>query len=171
MDRRTFLARTTVLAAVGLAGCTSTGTGDESDGDGGGDDGGEWSTDSGNGSGGSGQTITDRTFERTGECDQPSSATVTRDGDTVVVEGCIRGRNGCSVAVLDSVQYDAAEDRLSVVVATNVEREDDEVCTQALVSRGYEVRVEFENGLPGNVDVIHDGADGRSTVASSNATE
>ncbi|WP_224332801.1 hypothetical protein [Haloprofundus halobius] len=184
MDRRTFLGRTTVLAAVALAGCTSSGTDDGTNGDDGenGDDGTD--ADSGGADGTDGETetpgedsdesaprIADRAFERTGDCDRAGSATVSRDGDTVVVEGCIRGRNGCSEAVLDSAEYDPSDDRLSVVVATEEERDEDEACTQALVSRGYELRVVFEDGTPGTVDVVHDGADGQTTVTSSTATE
>ncbi|WP_224270143.1 hypothetical protein [Haloprofundus salinisoli] len=181
MNRRTLLARTAALAAVGVAGCTTDGTtddtgngGDNSTGNGGTDDTDDETTDDGStddGSDGETTELVDQTFERTGDCEHAGSATVTRDGQTAVVEGCIRGRNGCAVAVLDDVQYDAAEDRLAVVVATEIDQDDDEVCSQALVSRGYRVRAEFDGGTPGTVDVVHDGVDGRTTVTTSNTTQ
>ncbi|WP_198665659.1 hypothetical protein [Haloprofundus halophilus] len=180
MNRRTLLARTATLAAVGVAGCTSDGTSDDGnsgdDSNSGNDSNSDNDSNNGNdGSSGDESTedatkLVDQTFERTGDCEQAGSATVTRDGESVVVEGCIRGRNGCAVAVLGDVQYDATEDHLTVVVATEIDRDDDEVCSQALVSRGYRARVEFDGGAPDTVDVVHDGADGRSTVTTSNAT-
>lgn len=192
MDRRTFLARTGVLAAVGVAGCTSSGTGGEDSDTGEGSNNGEDNSDddSSNDSGrtdnggsnddttttdgesdGSDATIADRTFERTGECNSTGTTTVARDGDIVVVEGCIRGRNGCSVPVLDTAEYDADANELSVVVGTEVEKEEDEMCSQALVSLGYELRITFDGQAPTNVTVAHDGPDGRTTVTSSNTSE
>ncbi|KTG10898.1 hypothetical protein AUR64_06875 [Haloprofundus marisrubri] len=183
MDRRTFLERTAVLAAVGVAGCTSTGadggdsggngndnTGNGTDENGTEDDSGDDTTTEGD-SDGSDTAIADRTFERTGECNSSGTTTVSREDDAVVVEGCIRGRNGCSVPVLDTAEYDADADRLSVVVGTEVEKEEDEMCSQALVSLGYELRVSFDGPVPTDIAVAHDGPDGQTTVTSSNASE
>ena len=112
-------------------------------------------------------SIVSRSLEPREDCPERGSASISTDGDSVVVEGCITGRNGCMVAALESAAYDAEADELSVRVETEDESEPDEMCTQALVHRGYTVTVEFENGLPGTTTVTHDGADGERQVAQS----
>ncbi|SFP81252.1 MULTISPECIES: hypothetical protein [Halolamina] len=116
-------------------------------------------------------TIIARSLEPRQDCEQPGSATVSTDGTTVTVDGCIVGKNGCMVASLASATYDADADELGVRVATRDESDEDEMCTQQLVERGYTVTVEFDGGLPGTTTVTHDGVDGEQQVARSRTGE
>lgn len=109
-------------------------------------------------------TLTGQDFTRTGNCDDPGSATVSFPDD-VVVTGCISGPDGCAEAALDSVEYDTGDDVLRVAVGIEDTREPDEVCTQAIVYRSYELRATFEGGLPGTVVVVHDGVEGEIEAA------
>jgi hypothetical protein len=68
------------------------------------------------------------------------------------------------VAVLDDVSYTVAEDLLTVVVAGEVRRDEDEMCTEALLPLGYEARVVMDGTVPGTVRVVHDDVDGRREV-------
>ncbi|WP_049979901.1 hypothetical protein [Halolamina rubra] len=110
-------------------------------------------------------TITARSLEPREECPEPGSASIAAEGSTVTVEGCIVGKNGCMVASLASATYDAEADELAVRVATRDDTDEDEMCTQQLVERGYTVTVEFDGGLPGTTTVTHDGVDGEQQVA------
>jgi hypothetical protein len=101
--------------------------------------------------------VTDYGLEPRENCDQRGSASISVDGQDVIIEGCIVGKDGCQEAVLDSVAYEA--DELTVRVATE-KREGAEACTQQLVDLAYTATVTFENGLPGTTRLIHDGAEG-----------
>jgi hypothetical protein len=101
--------------------------------------------------------VTDYGLEPRENCDQRGSASISVDGQDVIIEGCIVGKDGCQEAVLDSVAYEA--DELTVRVATE-KREGAEACTQQLVDLAYTATVAFENGLPGTTRLIHDGAEG-----------
>ena len=103
--------------------------------------------------------ITDREFELRQNCDSPGAAAINVDGEAVVVEGCIVGKNGCQQPVLDTAVYDGDADELQVRVTTEAPS-DTEACTQALVNLPYRVTVRFENGHPGTTTVVHDGANG-----------
>lgn len=153
MDRRTWVATLAGIATGTLAGCVAGGPGN-------------------GGTGTPSPTPTEGPaeprFERTGDCENPGSARVSVRKSAppeVVVEGCIVGANGCTEAALGEVEFDAAVDELRVVVVTEEERGTDEVCTQALVHRGYRVVVPFERGGPATTVVVHDGARGRREVA------
>lgn len=148
MDRRTVLTGVgTALAA--LAGCTSAANeGSPSD----------TATPDPASTPGT-QHITNRELELRQNCDSPGAAAISVDGEAVVVEGCIVGKNGCQQPVLDSAVYDADTDELQVRVTTEAPS-DTEACTQALVELPYRVTVRFENGLPGTTIVVHDGANG-----------
>jgi hypothetical protein len=91
-------------------------------------------------------------------------ASVRADGDAVVCRGCVRGKNGCTVAVLDGASYDPAADELRVVVATEEDREEGVMCTQAIVRLGYEVTVAFDDGLPRTVTLVEADVDGSREV-------
>lgn len=150
MDRRAFLG--VVSATVALAGCTGSGP-----------------PGSTTPPAASTPTITDQKFARTGDCEDPGAATVSFPDD-VVVTGCISGPDGCAAAALDSVDYDGAEDTLYASVGIVDTREPDEVCIEAqratsIVYRAYELRIGFDNGLPGTVVVVHDGVEGRIEAA------
>lgn len=88
-------------------------------------------------------------------------ASIEADGGTVVCRGCVRGRNGCTVAVLEGATYDADAGELRVVVATEEDRDDGMMCTQAIVNLGYEVTVELDGGRPETVVLVEDDVDGR----------
>ena len=95
---------------------------------------------------------------------QTDSATVAVEGETVVVEGTIWGRNGCQTAELVSADYDAAADELTVAVATTERPDAGDACTQAIVEIDYEARVRFEHGTPGTVVVTHSRGSDTETV-------
>jgi len=168
MRRRTLIA--TAASALALSGCvTSPGAGDASD-----DtpsDGSPSSDRSSDGSPSPTPTIADHSLSPRQACEVAGKADVAFDASSVTVTGCIRGPNGCSVPVLDSVAYDADADRLTVVVATEDEGGTDTACTQAIVNRGYEVGVRFDGGLPRRVVVYHDGAYDRVEAARVSRTE
>jgi hypothetical protein len=120
------------------------------------------------GSDGSGTATQPRFVETsltdTGQCESPGTASVRFGGDGVTVTGCAHGPNGCAVPALADVSYDPANDLVTVVVASEVERRGDVGCTQALVPLGYEVRVVMDGAVPEAVSVVHDDVDGRREV-------
>jgi hypothetical protein len=152
MDRRTVLSGVGA-AFAGLAGCTSSSGGAPTD------TSSESATPTGSPTPPSPQ-VTDQSFEPRSNCGEPGAATISVDGDTVVVEGCIVGKNGCQRPVLELATYDDQRDELRVRVATEAPS-DTEACTQALVDLPYRVRVTFVDGLPGTTTVIHDGVNGQ----------
>ncbi|WP_411967873.1 hypothetical protein [Haloferax sp. YSSS75] len=100
------------------------------------------------------------------DCPSEGDATIHAATDGVVaIDGCLWGRNGCSVVRLASADYDGDSDTARVTVQTVEEEPDDGACTQALVSLGYRVELEFDYQLPGRVAVAHDDVDGRRVVA------
>jgi hypothetical protein len=181
MHRRTLLAGLGIALTTTLTGCLGGGSPptDDSDDDGDGSDGGDDGTptdgpggddgsDDGDGAAGGGGThprFTETSLTSTGQCESPGTASIQFDDEGVTVTGCAHGRNGCAVAVLDDVSYAVDENRLTVVVASEVERDEDEMCTEALLPLGYEVRVEMDGMVPPNVRVVHDDVDGRREVA------
>ena len=107
----------------------------------------------------------DRSFtvvETGDEADNEASVAIENDGSQVVVTGRITGENGCRTATLDSVRIDAGEVR--IVVATERAPDAGAVCSQALVGIGYRATVTVER-RPESVTVIHRGAGGEETVA------
>ncbi|WP_363467690.1 hypothetical protein [Halogeometricum borinquense] len=88
------------------------------------------------------------------------------DDDTVVCRGCVRGKNACTIAVLDEATYDADADELRVVVATEEDREEGTMCAQVIQELGYEVSVTFDGGLPGTVTLVEDDVDGQNEALS-----
>lgn len=72
------------------------------------------------------------------------------------VDGTIRGRNGCYTAALDDVTYDDSADELTVAVHA-YEDGDAEYCQECIVDVHYRATVDFEDGAPGTVRVLHDG--------------
>lgn len=103
--------------------------------------------------------IIDQSLEPREQCERPGTATITTDGDAVVVEGCIVGNNGCHRPVLERAHYDQDADKLQVRVTTEAPSTA-EACTQQLVELPYRVRVTFANDRPGTTTVIHDGVNG-----------
>ncbi|PSQ09418.1 hypothetical protein BRC98_06055 [Halobacteriales archaeon QS_7_68_65] len=107
----------------------------------------------------------DRSFtvvETGDEAGNEASVAIENDGSRIVVTGTITGENGCRTATLDSVRIDAGEVR--IVVATERAPDADAVCSQALVGIGYRATVTVER-RPESVTVIHRGAGGEETVA------
>ncbi|WP_318567210.1 hypothetical protein [Salinigranum marinum] len=184
MHRRTLLSGLGVAFVAAIAGCLgggpptagdgtggsggSDGGGSDTDGSGGGTDSqpdGPGDGDGGPSGGGTHPRFTETSLVSTGRCDSPGTATVRFDDAGVTVTGCAHGRNGCAVAVLDDVSYTPEGDLLTVVVASVVERDPDQACTEALLPLGYEVRVAMDGMVPGVVRVVHDDVDGRREVA------
>lgn len=173
MHRRTILSGFGVALAVALSGCLgggaptaggnggSGGGGDDDSGGGGDGDG----SDGAAGGGGTHPRFTETSLTSTGQCDSPGTAAIDFDDAGVTVIGCAHGRNGCAVPVLGDVSYGVEENLLTVVVASEVERSEDEMCTEALLPLGYEARVEMDGMVPSNVRVVHDDVDGRREVA------
>lgn len=87
----------------------------------------------------------------------------------VVVEGTIRGSDGCKTAVLESAEYDTGDDRVELSVVTQ-NREDAErkMCTEALVEIDYVAEVYFDGEIPNNASVSHDG---RTSIGASYASD
>ncbi|WP_101295461.1 hypothetical protein [Halegenticoccus soli] len=108
-------------------------------------------------------SISDRSFAETGDCSEPETAEIAYGESSVAATGCIRGPNGCSAARLNGATLDGGT--LEIVVGIEDTRDENEVCTEAIVHLGYEATVEFDGGLPEKTIVIHDGMDGRKTVA------
>lgn len=145
MDRRTFLV-TLATATTGLAaGCVA----DDAPG---GSDGTTTSQPT--------PTIESTALDATGDCSSVGTASATFESTAVVVTGCIQGPDGCHQPVLQDATLDGAT--LEVVVTT--ESQGGDVCTQALVQRGYEATVTFAGGLPSTVTVVHDSMGSRETV-------
>ena len=140
MNRRTLLWAAPLLA---LSGCVGGGGG----GGGGGDD--------------DPPRVTDRSFEDTGECSDPETATVETSDGEVRIEGCVTGPNGCAVAALASATVD--DGALEVVVTTERDAPPDVACTEALVYRAYTATITI-GGSVSSIRVIHDVPGGRETV-------
>ncbi|MFB6236672.1 MAG: hypothetical protein ABEH81_12940 [Halopenitus sp.] len=161
MKRRTLVATLATMSTGAVAGCT------------GGTD----------GSTGSGSTPTDTptdtpgdtpntkparreaTLSREGECEESAAGSATVSfGDTFVdVEGCLTARDGCHYPALADASYEG--DVFRIVVEEVDESDPDEMCTEAIEYRAYEVEVTFDSGTPDTVEVVHVTAQGRETVA------
>jgi hypothetical protein len=112
-------------------------------------------------------TLVETSFEESGTCDAPSTATITAGTDSITVTGCLEGADGCTVASLEAVLFDTANESVSVVVGTDDQGSAEVACSQALATRAYEVSVTFVGDLPETVTVVHDDVRGRREVASS----
>jgi hypothetical protein len=157
MHRRRVLSGAGTIAALAVAGCTSgRGAGTATDGD--------ESTDSTATATSTATGLAAATLTPQESCPNPGGATVALDSDPVSVAGCVVGKNGCTRPRLVSVDRDGDAGGATVVVAAVEERADDEVCTEALVNLGYEVRIDYDDP-PTSVTVVHDDVDGRRTVA------
>ncbi|WP_396610669.1 hypothetical protein ACH9L7_10550 [Haloferax sp. S1W] len=157
MKRRTLLAGTASLCAT-LAGCTS---------DDAGDDGTETTTTTTPTPTPKEPRLVDQSLSprHDTECPQGGAARATYISSGVLVEGCLWGANGCTVARLGGSDYDPDSDVAMLFVETVDDRDPDEACTEALKPLGYEARLQFENGLPGEIVVEHDDVNGRREVA------
>ncbi|MFW6376439.1 MAG: hypothetical protein ACOC0F_00535 [archaeon] len=89
-----------------------------------------------------------------------SSATVTFEGESVVVDGTFITPTPCYELRLATAAYDANDDALEVVIAA---KSTEETCVQCIGAIDYEASVRFEHELPGQVVVKHR-KDGKSTV-------
>lgn len=160
MHRRTILHAAVAAVTLPVAGCVGNGpdgsgpddpdgTGDGSDGTAGGSD----ETDDGDGDA---PTLVDATLDRRGDCsDSGATATVAFDAETVTVDGCLEASNGCVYPELADAEY---ADGAFVVSVEGVDESDpDEMCTQAIEYRAYEVAATFDGSVPATVEVHHDG--------------
>jgi len=160
MDRRTLLGTIGATGIVGLTGCLS------------GDGSGETPSAAGTATTTStptpapDPTLTDATFTVVGRQSgtQSDSASVSVDGESVVVEGSIWGRDGCQTAELRSVNYDHTASELTIAIGTTERTDAGDSCTQAVVEIDYTAMISVENGSPTTVVVTHDRGDGPETV-------
>lgn len=105
--------------------------------------------------GGRALAVAEVAFAPERECDGSRGASVAFVDEAVRVTGCIRGPNGCHVAVPRGASVDGGT--LRVTVTTDAEAGDGTAtaCTQALVRRGYETTVTTTGGVPSTVEVRH----------------
>ncbi|MFC6826620.1 hypothetical protein [Halopelagius fulvigenes] len=181
MNRRTVLAGTAMLLPLALAGCLGgssgsdgettdteqteteqTETGTETDATGTDE---LPTTGSGGGASGTHPRFTESSLTPLDECPSPGEASVAFDDEGVTVTGCIVGKNGCTVPSLEHLSYDGQEGLVTLVVAAVEERDDDEMCTEALENLGYEARVALDGTVPSAVVVVHDDVNGKREVA------
>lgn len=83
-------------------------------------------------------------------------AEVARGEDRVDVDGTISGRNGCYTAELEAATYDDGADELTVAVRS-YDDSDGGYCQQCIVDIDYRASVEFRDGTPETVTVVHNG--------------
>lgn len=109
-------------------------------------------------SGGS-NAVVNRSFEVvSSECGQGANrADVARSDDRVDVDGTISGSNGCYTAELEDATYDDGADELTVAVRSYDDSDEGEVCQECIVDIDYRASVEFRDGTPGEVTVVHNG--------------
>ncbi|MEF8757985.1 MAG: hypothetical protein V5A33_07085 [Halobacteriales archaeon] len=103
-------------------------------------------------------TVTDRDCASSSE---GGDATVSFEGEQVVVDGTIATATPCRVVEIAGTDYGETGDRLTVAIGTSPS---DGVCQQCLGAVGYEATIEFEHDLPGEVVVEHRSRDGSRTV-------
>ncbi|GAB6879397.1 hypothetical protein JCM17823_16710 [Halorubrum gandharaense] len=183
MNRRTLLAAAGTMGTVAVAGCVGDG-GDAGDGDGDDANGGDQENDETGGTFEDGQDGEDAAASADSEAaeiiedpelvdtelvtvdtdDDTSDATVSFGEDVVYVEGTVVGETGCHAVELAKTEVNG-DGSLEVVVAAVDDADPEEMCTQALTPLGYVVEATFDDGIPGEVTVVHDDTDGRDTVA------
>lgn len=103
-------------------------------------------------------TVTDRDCASSSE---GQDATVSFEGERVVVDGTIATATPCRVVEIEGTDYGEKGERLTVAIGTSPS---DEVCQQCLGAVGYEATIEFEYDLPGEVVVEHRSRDRTVTV-------
>lgn len=154
MKRRTLLATLGTLSTGVIAGCTGGTDGPD-------DSGTTTPTDTPN----TKPARREATLSREGDCDESAAGSASvAFGDTFVdVEGCLTARDGCHYPALADASYEG--DVFRIVVEEVDESDPDEMCTEAIEYRAYEVEVTFDSGTPDTVEVVHVTAQGRETVA------
>jgi|GEM_PF-1382473 len=96
--------------------------------------------------------------DRTAGGNAPRAAVAFQDGpDRLLVDGTIRGDDGCQTAHLRRVDYDREADVATVAVRTTTDPDADANCTQGAAGVVYEAAVTFDDGLPDRARVVHDG--------------
>lgn len=165
MKRRGLLAGASTVAATVLGGCLS----DPLDGEeppAGGTTPTDTPTDSSTPTDGNSPTpsMQDSSFEVLGvESGQGENSADVSFDDAVTVEGTIGGRNGCYTARLAAA--DSTDEGLRILVEAYEDKEEGEMCTEALVDIDYRATFEYEGELPERVVVEHDSQGEKRTVA------
>jgi hypothetical protein len=149
MNRRTVLRRTGALAALGLAGCLSDGSGDTP-------------TDTEPPM----PEIDSTTIDTTGtDCASGDGGVATLEADAgghrLTVTGTIEASNPCHVAEL--VETDLSDGTITVTVGTEPDGSD--ACMECIGAVDYEATVQLTPGLEADVVVSHETFDGVSEVA------
>ncbi|MFW5928928.1 MAG: hypothetical protein ACOCT0_00705 [Halobacteriota archaeon] len=146
MHRRHAIKLVGAAAAAATTGCVGEGLlGDEGD---------------GNQTDGGGVEHVDTDFEvvsvSSGNGEDEADAELDEEAGEIVITGTAPGNNGCYSARLEEDDYDADEDIYTARIETYEDREDDEMCTEALVDIEYRLVASFEGGLPSEAEVSHD---------------
>lgn len=173
MNRRTVLTGTVTLLPLALAGCLGGSSGAD----------GETETETeqtetettetdelpttgtDGGTSGTHPRFTESSLTALDECPSPGEASIAFENEGVTVTGCVVGKNGCTVPMLENVSYDGEAETVTLVVAAVEERDEDEACTEALVELGYEARVALDGTVPATAVVVHDDVNGKREVA------
>ena len=114
-------------------------------------------TETPDGSGGSNEVVGQSFRVVDSACGQGANrAEVSRGEDRVDVDGTISGRNGCYTAELEAATYDDGADELTVAVRS-YDDSDGGYCQQCIVDIDYRASVEFREGTPETVTVVHNG--------------
>jgi hypothetical protein len=157
MDRRKFLRRTSALGALTLAGCMA-----DDDANGTTDD-----TPAPSSSNDVMPAISDSSIERTGKgcaSHQGDEGTQTPETEyartstdesmlSVSFDGQLLTPTPCYLPTIEDTEYDTESDRLTITLGTEKE---DGVCVECVGVVEFSGTVEFENGVPGDVVVVHD---------------
>lgn len=100
-------------------------------------------------------SVADASLERLGDCAETDTGTdePTIGDGTATVEGCVRGRTGCSVPELVETTYDEPTDTLRAIVRMI---EDGDACTQQIVFRRYRITVSYTGPDPAGVTVTRE---------------
>ncbi|MFQ3293832.1 MAG: hypothetical protein ACI8VE_000898 [Natrialbaceae archaeon] len=109
-------------------------------------------------------TVTDR---RCGSS-AGQAATVSFDGEQVIVDGTIATATPCRIVEVESADYSEKPDRVTVGIETSPS---DEVCQQCLGTVQYAATIDFEHDMPDEVVVEHRSRDRTETVAKATRNE
>lgn len=82
-----------------------------------------------------------------------SQSSASFETNSIHVSGTIDGANTCYTATLDRVR---CEEESVTVSVQSYESENDNICSMCVMDIEYEATLDFENGLPQHIVVVHD---------------
>lgn len=108
------------------------------------------------------------------DCESQESATVSFHpaNEQVIVNGCVTGATACHYPEVASAGYVEGVFQLVVVLEyqgpdpgqESNHGDEDEACAQVLTDRGYRAEVNFDGGVPSEVEVVHEDVHGRAII-------